>query len=129
MIFSEFEIQMFNEWYFLFLILSAGAIVGLYFALRKASARVQFIVLFSLLALGFLLHFVKMFIPPYADYTDGFHITERGWRDSWFVNICGANIALFMFFFLIISLFFQGLELADSSSWESKGIQVTRIQI
>ncbi len=100
MIFSEFEIQIFNEWYFLFLLLSAGAIVGLYFTLRKSSPRVQFIVLFSLLALGFLLHFVKMFIPPYADYTDGFHITERGWRDSWFVNICGANIALFMFFFL-----------------------------
>jgi uncharacterized membrane protein YwaF len=95
------NVQMFNGWYFFFMILQIAAIVGLYFALRKAPPFVQNAVLFSLLALGFILHFLKMFIPPYADYSDGFQITDRGWRDSWFVNICGANIALFPFMFLM----------------------------
>ncbi len=94
-------IEMFNFWYFFWIFVQIGALVGLYFALRKAPPIVQNIVLFSLLAIGLLLHFLKFFIPPYADYSSGaLVITDRGWRDSWFVNICGANIALFPFFFL-----------------------------
>ena len=87
-------IEMFNGWYFLWVFLSAGAIVGLYFALKKAKPTVQKVVLFSLLAFGLLLHFLKVFITPYS-------VDEaRMLRDSWFINICGANIALFPFFFL-----------------------------
>ena len=97
----HFNIDMFNGWYFFFLILSAGAIVGLYFLLRKAKPFTQNTVLFSLLAIGFALHFLKNYIPPYADYSTGEHvITDRGLRDAWLVNICGANIFLFPFFFL-----------------------------
>lgn len=84
---------MFNFWYFFWLILAAGGIVGLYALLRNCSAVVQKSVLFSLLAVGFLLHFLKVYIPPYS-------VDEaRMLRDSWFVNICGANIALFPFMF------------------------------
>ncbi len=86
-------IAMFNGWYFFWLILSTGAILGLYFGLRNASVKVQKGVLFGLLAFGLLLHFLKVYIPPYS-------VDEaRMLRDSWFVNICGANIALFPFFF------------------------------
>lgn len=86
-------IAMFNGWYFFWLILAAGAILGLYFGLRNASVKVQKGVLFGLLAFGLLLHFLKVYIPPYS-------VDEaRMLRDSWFVNICGANIALFPFFF------------------------------
>lgn len=86
-------IAMFNGWYFFWLALSAGAIVGLYFLLRNRSVTTQKAVLFSLLVLGLLLHFLKAYIPPYS-------VDEaRHLRDSWFVNICGANIALFPFFF------------------------------
>ena len=86
-------IAMFNGWYFFWLLVSAGAVVGLYFALRRASAVTQKAVLFGLLAAGFLMHFLKVYIPPYS-------VDEaRMLRDSWFVNICGANIALFPFFF------------------------------
>ena len=96
----NFGVDMFNGWYFFFLILSAAAIVGLYFLLRKSPPFVQKIILFSLLAVGFALHFLKNYIPPYADYSTGkWVITDRGLRDSWFVNICGANIALFPFLF------------------------------
>ena len=86
-------IAMFNGWYFFWLALAAGAIAGLYFLLRNKSTGVQKGVLFGLLALGFLLHFLKVYIPPYS-------VDEaRMLRDSWFVNICGANIALFPFLF------------------------------
>ena len=86
-------IAMFNGWYFFWLILSTGAILGLYFGLRNQSVKVQKGVLFGLLAFGLLLHFLKVYIPPYS-------VDEaRMLRDSWFVNICGANIALFPFFF------------------------------
>ena len=86
-------IAMFNFWYFFWLILSAGAIVGLYFLLRNKTQRTQKLVLFSFLVVGLLLHFLKVYIPPYS-------VDEaRMLRDSWFVNICAANIALFPFMF------------------------------
>lgn len=86
-------IEMFNGWYFFWLLLAAGAILGLYFALRNATPKIQKTVLFSILAFGLLLHFLKVYIPPYS-------VDEaRMLRDSWFVNICAANIALFPFFF------------------------------
>lgn len=86
-------IAMFNGWYFFWLLLSAGATVGLYFFLRKKNTKFQKGVLFFFLALGLLLHFLKVYIPPYS-------VDEaRMLRDSWFVNICAANIALFPFLF------------------------------
>lgn len=86
-------IAMFNGWYFFWLLLAAGATAGLYFGLRRASEKVQKGVLFGFLAFGLLLHFLKVYIPPYS-------VDEaRMLRDAWFVNICGANIALFPFFF------------------------------
>ena len=88
-------IEMFNFWYFFWIILAAGGIAGLYFLLKNRSVTTQKTVLFSLLALGLLLHFLKVYIPPYS-------VDEaRMLRDSWFVNICGANIALFPFFFFV----------------------------
>lgn len=94
-------IEMFNFWYFFWMFIQIGATVGLYFALRRAKPFTQNAVLFSLLIIGLVLHFLKVFIAPYGEIVNGeLVITNRGWRDSWFVNICGANIALFPFFFL-----------------------------
>ena len=87
------EIAMFNGWYFFWLFLWGGLTVGLYFLLRRRSVFTQKAVLFSLLALGVLRHCLKVYIPRYS-------VDEaRMLRDSWFVNICGANIALFPFLF------------------------------
>ena len=86
-------IGMFNGWYFFWIVLAVGAFLGFYYALRKADVRVQKGVLFGLLVFGLVLHFLKVYIPPYS-------VDEaRKLRDAWFVNICGANIALFPFMF------------------------------
>ncbi len=87
------EIAMFNGWYFMWIALAAGLMVGLYLLLRRASPLAQKVTLFGILAFGLLLHFLKVYIPPYS--TD----EARMLRDAWFVNICGANIALFPFLF------------------------------
>jgi len=86
-------IAMFNGWYFFWLLVCAGATAGLYFLLRGRSAATQKTVLFSLLAIGLIAHFTKVYYPPYS--TD----EARMLRDSWFVNICAGNIALFPFMF------------------------------
>jgi uncharacterized membrane protein YwaF len=86
-------IAMFNGWYFFWLLLCAGVTVGLYFLLRHKSMFTQKAVLFGLLALGFIMHFTKVYYPPYS-------VDEaRMLRDSWLVNICAANIGLFPFLF------------------------------
>ena len=86
-------IAMFNFWYFFWLVLAAGSTVALYFLLRNCSEKTKKITLFFLLAFGFVLHFLKIYIPPYS-------VDEaRMLRDSWFSNICAANIALFPFLF------------------------------
>lgn len=85
------NIQLFNFWYFLFILLSFGGFAGLYFLLRKRSQRTIKLVLVALMTFALLLHFMKGLFPPYSlDY-------DRHLRDSWFINICGANIALFPF--------------------------------
>lgn len=54
-------IEMFNFWYFFFILIQIGAIVGLYFALRKRKPFTQDVVLFLLLALGLVFHFLKIY--------------------------------------------------------------------
>ena len=86
-------IKMFNIWYFFWLIILSGITVGLYYLFKNKSTKVQKIFLFTLLVIGLIMHFLKVLYPPYSvDY-------DRMLRDSWFVNICGANIALFPFLF------------------------------
>lgn len=87
-------IEMFNGWYFFWLLASIGTFLGLYFILKKRSTKTQKIVLFSLLLFALALHFIKCYFPPYS--TD----INRLYRDIWFVNICGANILLFVFIYI-----------------------------
>ncbi len=87
-------IEMFNGWYFFWILLAVVVTAGLYFLLKNRSEFTQDVVLYSILGIGLLLHFLKVYIPPYS--VDN----ARMLRDAWFVNICGANIALFPLFFL-----------------------------
>ena len=54
-----------NPYYYTYPLLGAAIFLLLYFVLRYMSARVQDIVLFTLLAVNFALHFLKMLFPPY----------------------------------------------------------------
>lgn len=88
-------IGMFNGWYFFWLLLCGGLTAVIYYGLRNKSVLTQKLWLFGFLAIGLALHFLKVYIPPYS-------VDEaRMLRDSWFVNICGANIALFPIFFWV----------------------------
>ena len=85
------NIQFFNFWYFLFLAISFGGFAILFLLLRSRSQTTVKIVLIALMVFALVLHFMKGLFPPYSlDY-------DRHLRDSWFINICGANIALFPF--------------------------------
>ena len=87
-------VRMFNFWYFFWLGISIAVVLGLYFLLRNKSEKTKKIVLVSLLFLALAVHFLKLLIPPYS-------IDETArLRDSWFINICGANIFFFPFLFL-----------------------------
>ena len=88
------KIELFNIWYFVAILLSVGAYVGLYFLLRNKTEKTKKIVLFSILAFALLLHFLRALWPPYSTNKNVWYET------SWFVNICGANIAVFPFLFL-----------------------------
>lgn len=91
---KRMDIELFNFWYFLFMFASVGGFFGLYFLLRKRSHTTVKIVLISLMFFALVLHFMKGLFPPYSlNY-------EIHLRDSWFINICGANIALFPFMLL-----------------------------
>ncbi len=87
------KIELFNFWYFFWIVLGVALIVGLYFILKNRSQKTQKWILWSFLALGLLLHFLKAFIPPYS-------LNENILqREIWFINICAANIALFPILF------------------------------
>lgn len=87
-------IKMFNGWYFFWIFISIAIYIGLYFLLRNKKLKTQKITLFSLLVFALALHFLKCLFPPYS--TD----ISRLYRDIWFVNICGANIFLFVFIYI-----------------------------
>lgn len=88
------RIDVFSFAYFMSIFICVGAIVGLYFILRRTSDKTKKIVLFILLAIGLIWHFMKMFYPPYSTNKDTLY------KNIWFVNICGANLFFFPFIFL-----------------------------
>lgn len=85
---------MFVGWYLVFLLNCVSIVLILYLALRNRTQKTQKIVLFLILLFSLVMHFTKSMYAPYS--TD----FDRMLRDSWFINICGANIALFPFMFI-----------------------------
>ncbi|MCL2412351.1 MAG: hypothetical protein FWC97_11990, partial [Treponema sp.] len=87
-------VEYFNFYYFLYLTTAFGMAVGLYFLLRKKSKKTSFIVLFAVLLLSFVLHFLKLFFEPYQSWMP--------WaiRTVTFENICAVSVLLFPWFFL-----------------------------
>ena len=87
-------VELFNVWYFAFLIVGIGAIVGLYFLLRNKSLKTKKIVIASLLFFNLALHFAKMFFPPYS-------LDPTGQlKHLWFINVCATSVLFFPFIFI-----------------------------
>lgn len=87
-------VKLFNFWYLFFIVLLAGAIVGLYFLLRKRSDRTKKWVLGSILFFNLALHFLKLTFPPYSTNP------ELAMREVWFVNVCATSVLFFPFIFI-----------------------------
>lgn len=87
-------VEMFNIYYFLFIILGTAGIVGLYYLLRNKSPKTQKIVLASILFFNLALHFTK---PLYAPYCDN---PNSCMENLWFINLCGASVLFFPFIYL-----------------------------
>ena len=57
-------VRMFNVWYFFWILIAIGIIVGLYFLLKNRSFQTKKWALFSIFAFALVLHFLKFLIPP-----------------------------------------------------------------
>lgn len=79
--------------YYIYLVLFAGACAGLYFLLRKKSRKAQYWTLFGILAFNFALHFIKLAFPQYT----GFPAVIRKCS---FENICAVSTMIFPFIFV-----------------------------
>lgn len=88
------KVELFNFWYFFWLVICFGFFFILYFILRNRSNKTKKIVLFIILFSALVLHFLKMLFPPYINNN------IRLYNDSWFINICAANILIFPFIFI-----------------------------
>ncbi len=87
-------VQLFNFWYFFFIILGAAVTVGLYFLLRNRKEKTKKIVLLSILFFNLALHFLKLTFLPYS--TD----PDSGMREVWFINVCATSVLFFPFLFM-----------------------------
>lgn len=87
-------IDMFNFWYFFWIVISIGIGVGLYFLLQNRSEVTQRIVLLSVLIFSLVLHFLKLLLPPYNS------DSSLLYNGAWFVNLASANILLFPILFI-----------------------------
>ncbi len=81
--------------YYIYIILCAGAFAALYFGLRHKSEKTKFRALYGILAFNFVLHFLKLALPYYY---------ERGFpevlRKCSFENICAVSTLIFPFAYL-----------------------------
>ena len=81
--------------YYIYIILCAGAFAALYFGLRHKSEKTKFWTLYGILAFNFVLHFLKLALPYYY---------ERGFpevlRKCSFENICAVSTLVFPFAYL-----------------------------
>ena len=87
-------VKLFNFWYFVFILIGAGSIVGLYFLLKNKSNKTKKIVIGAILFFNLALHFLKLTFPPYSTNI------EHGLKNIWFINVCGTSALFFPFIFL-----------------------------
>lgn len=88
-------IELGNQYYFIYILITSFILLGLYFILRNKSEKIQKRVLFSILVAAFVVHFLKYFIYPYTTIEPVARI-----RKVSFENISATHTLLFPFVFL-----------------------------
>ena len=88
-------VKLFNGYYFLFIAIAIVYGVVLYFCLKNKSEKVQRLVLLIICFANLLLHFVKIFFPPYINSLPG-SLTR-----TTFANICAGTTLMMPFIFLV----------------------------
>ena len=86
-------VQLGNFYYFLYFILAALAILGTIIHLKSKTDGYRYWFLFSLLALSFVIHFVKILFSPYAD-------LDFPARKLSLETICAINVVAFPFLYM-----------------------------
>ena len=87
-------LEVFNIWYFMYIIIGALIVIGGYFLMRKRSKRAQKIFIFTLCAINLAVHFLKLLLPEYqVDY-------PSSWRKTTFESICDVSVLTFPFIFM-----------------------------
>jgi len=87
-------VEYFNFFYFLYIAFALGLLFGLYFLLRNKSKKTSAIVLFCILFLSFILHFLKLMFSPYQEWM------PQAIRTITPENICAISVLVFPWFFL-----------------------------
>ena len=83
-----------NHWYFFFIALAVGLVVGLYYLFRNKSLNSKKWLIFGLLLFNFALHFLKLLHPHYSSNPN------FAMESAWCVNICAVSVITFPFLFL-----------------------------
>ena len=87
-------VNLFNFWYFFFIIASGLSIFGIYLLLKNKSQKTQKTVLLLMLFFNLALHFLKLTFPPYSIEPD------KAMREVWFTNVCATSVLFFPFIFI-----------------------------
>ena len=87
-------VELFNFYYFLYIIFAFGLLFGLYFLLRNKSKKTSSIVLFSILFSAFALHFLRLAFDSYQQWM------PYAIRTVTPENICAVSVLVFPWIFL-----------------------------
>jgi len=87
-------VKYFNFYYFLYIAIALGLLIGLYFILRKKDRKTSFITLFCILLFSFIMHFLKLGFGYYKEWM------PYSIRTITPENICAVSVLVFPWFFI-----------------------------
>lgn len=88
------KVEIGNFYYFMYILLAIFTTILTIRFLNKKSAKFQYWFIFSLIMLGFSIHFLKILIPPY-------HLVDPIWTKVTFENICATSALMFPLLFFV----------------------------
>lgn len=88
------KVEIGNFYYFMYIAIGVVLTLITVRFLNKKSSRFQYWFIFFLIMLGFTIHFLKIFIPPY-------HLVDPIWTKVTFENICATSALMFPMLFFV----------------------------